>query len=84
MYCIVANDPYILIFIFSELHIGSCTCIRYENTLFGNCVLKCYIVKIILLSFNCFSEYTYGVIIAQVSFFVYNSRGCTFYHFLAD
>ena len=40
---------------FAELHIGSS--ISYENTLFRNCFLKCYIVKIILISFNCFSEY---------------------------
>ena len=40
---------------FSELHIGSS--IRYENPLFGNYFLKCYIVKRILISFNCFSEY---------------------------
>ena len=37
----------------TELHIGSS--IRYENNcLFGNHFLKCYIVKIILISFNCF------------------------------
>ena len=40
---------------FAELHIGSI--IRYENTLFGNYFLKCYIIKRILISFNCFSEY---------------------------
>ena len=42
-------------FYFAELHIGSS--IRYENALFGNYFHKCYIVKIILISFNCFSEY---------------------------
>ena len=41
----------------SELHIGSS--IRYENALHGNYFLNCYIVKIILISFNCFSEYRY-------------------------
>ena len=40
---------------FAELHIGSS--IRYEKTLLGNYFLKCYIVKRILVSFNCFSEY---------------------------
>ena len=57
LYCIVANDSQIVNFIlpFAELHIGSC--IRYENTLLGKYVLKCYIVKIILISFICFSEY---------------------------
>ena len=39
------------------LHFGSC--IWYENILFRNYFLKCYIVKRILISFNCFSEYTY-------------------------
>ena len=39
----------------TELHIGSS--IRCENTLFGYHSLKCYIVKLILISFNCFSEY---------------------------
>ena len=40
---------------FAEMHIGSA--IRNENTLFGNYFLKCFIVKRILISFNCFSEY---------------------------
>ena len=41
---------------FAELHIGSS--IRYENTkMFGNYFLNCYVVKRILISFNCFSEY---------------------------
>ena len=39
----------------AELHISSS--IRYENALYGNYFLNCYIVKIILISFNCFSEY---------------------------
>ena len=38
------------------LHIGSS--IRYENVLNGNYFLICYIVKRILISFDCFSEYT--------------------------
>ena len=40
----------------SELHIDSS--IRYENALYRNCFLNCYIVKRILISFNCFSEYS--------------------------
>ena len=43
-------------FHFAELHI--CSSIRYEYTLFGNYFLKCYIIIRILISFNCFSEYT--------------------------
>ena len=39
----------------SEFHIGSS--IRYENALYGNYFLNCYIVKRILISFKCFSEY---------------------------
>ena len=39
----------------AELHIGSS--IRYLNALYGNYFLNCYIVKRILISFNCFSEY---------------------------
>ena len=31
--------------------------IRYENALYGTYFLNCYIVTIILISFNCFSEY---------------------------
>ena len=41
-----------------ELHISSS--IRYQNALYGNYFLNCYIVKIILISFNCFSEYILG------------------------
>ena len=48
-YCIIANVLHV-----AELHIGSS--IRYETTLFRNPFLKCYIVKIISISFNCFSE----------------------------
>ena len=39
----------------AELHTGSS--IRYQNALYGNYFLNCYIVKRILISFNCFSEY---------------------------
>ena len=39
----------------AELHIGSS--IRYENALYRNYFFNCYIVKRILISFNCFSEY---------------------------
>ena len=38
----------------AELHIGSS--IGYENVLYGNYFLNFYIVKRILISFNCFSE----------------------------
>ena len=41
---------------FGELHSDSS--IKYKLTLFENYIPKCYIVKIILISFNCFSEYT--------------------------
>ena len=41
---------------FAELQIG-CS-IKYKNTLFGNCFLKCNKVKRMLMSFNWFSEYT--------------------------
>ena len=50
-YSIVSNDSMHV----AELHIGSF--IRYEHSLFGNYFLKCYIVKRILISFICFSEY---------------------------
>ena len=39
----------------ADLHISSS--IRYENALYGNYFLHYYIVKRILISFNCFSEY---------------------------
>ena len=39
----------------AELHIGSS--IRYKNAFYRNYFLKCYIVKIIFISFNCFSRY---------------------------
>ena len=39
----------------AELHIGSS--IRCKHTLVGNHFLKCDKFKIILISFNCFSEY---------------------------
>ena len=47
--------PVNVIFHFSELHIG--ISIRYKHTLHGNYFLKCNIIKRILISFNCFSEY---------------------------
>ena len=40
---------------FSELHSGSS--ISYKITFFKKYFLKCYIVKTITISFNCFSEY---------------------------
>ena len=39
----------------AELHIVSS--IRYQNAIYGNYFLNCSIVKRILISFNCFSEY---------------------------
>ena len=39
----------------AEMPIGSS--IRYENASYGNIFLNCYIVNIILISFNYFSEY---------------------------
>ena len=40
---------------FGELH--SNNSINDKNNLFENYIPKCYKVKIILISFNCFSEY---------------------------
>ena len=48
--------PVIFILHSAELHIG--ISIRYENALYGF-FLNCSIVKIIVISFNCFSEYIY-------------------------
>ena len=42
---------------FGELH--SDTNINNKNNLFENNIPKCYNVKRILISFNCFSEYTF-------------------------
>ena len=42
-------------FAFCELHSDSS--LIYKLTLFENYIPKCYIVKRILISFNCFSEY---------------------------
>ena len=42
---------------FCELH--SDNSINDKNNLFENYIPKCYIVKRILISFNCFSEYSY-------------------------
>ena len=55
LYCIVINDPLNFILHSAELQIGSS--IRYENALYGNYFLNCYIVKRILISFYCFSEH---------------------------
>ena len=41
----------------AELHIGGS--IKYENALYGNDFLNRYIIKIILISLHCFSEYSY-------------------------
>ena len=48
---IATNDPYILFCILLNC-IMVILSIRYENALFGNYFLKCYIVKIILISFS--------------------------------
>ena len=45
----------------AELHIGSS--IRYENALYVNYFLDSYIVKRILISFNCFSEYITNILL---------------------
>ena len=45
-----------------NLHFGeshSDNSINDKNNLFENNILKCYKVKIILISFNCFSEHTW-------------------------
>ena len=41
---------------FGELHGDNS--INDKNNLFENCIPKCYKSKRILISFNCFSEYT--------------------------
>ena len=43
-------------FAFGEMH--SDNSINDKNNLFENYIPKCYTVKRILISFNCFSEYT--------------------------
>ena len=45
---------------FDVLYNGSSS--KYKITLFENYFLKCYKVKRILISFNCFSEYIYNII----------------------
>ena len=52
----------------AELHIGSS--IIYENALYGIYFLNWYIVKRMLISFNCFSEYTLQARIPQLSFHI--------------
>ena len=42
---------------FGELH--SDNSINDKNNFFENCIPKCYKVKRILISFNCFSEYIF-------------------------
>ena len=58
---------------FAELHIGSST--RYENTLFGNYFLKCYLVKRILIPFNWLSEYSYPLRRAISVMCIFHMRG---------
>ena len=43
---------------FGELH--SDNSINDKNNLFENYIPKCYKVKIIVISFNCFSEYIFS------------------------
>ena len=58
---------------FGELHSDSS--INDSNTLFENYLPKCYKVKRILISFNCFSEYSIVTVCmiatAVVSVFLY-------------
>ena len=55
---LIARAPFILHF--GELQSDSS--IRYKLTLFENNTPKCYIVKRILVSFNCFSEYSFHIL----------------------
>ena len=52
-------------FHFGELH--SDNSINDKNNLFENYIPKCYRVKIILISFNCFSEYIYLYLVRRKS-----------------
>ena len=61
---------------FGELH--SKSSIRYKLTLFENYIPKCYIVKRISISFNCFSEYTYILTLAY-DWTVILAIRCTYY-----
>ena len=54
-------------FHFGELH--SNNSINDKNNLFENYIPKCYKVKRILISFNCFSEYTYYD--SKLTYFMY-------------
>ena len=56
-YCIVTNEPCISNLHFGELH--SDNFINDKNNLFEIYFRKCYKVNIILISFNCFSEYIF-------------------------
>ena len=51
---VLYRNDLLILFYFAELHISSS--IRYENALYGNNFLNCYIVKLILISFNSFPE----------------------------
>ena len=53
-----------------NLHFGeshSDNSINDKNNLFENYILKCYKIKIILISFNCFSEYITSAFIAYIN-----------------
>ena len=52
---------------FREFHNDSS--IRYKITLFENYIHKCYIVKRIIISFNCFSEYIYIIVVINVTLY---------------
>ena len=67
-YCIVANEPCISNLHFGELH--SDNFINDKNNLFENYFRKCYKVNIILISFNCFSEYTWIWALTQTADFL--------------
>ena len=48
---------------FAELQIGGS--IKNKNALFGKYFLNCKKVKIILVSFNCFSEYIFAMLLMK-------------------
>ena len=60
--------PVIFILHSAELHIGGS--IGYKNALYGNYFLNCYIVKRILISFNCLTEYNYSYL-AKLGFILF-------------
>ena len=58
-----------------NLHFGklySDNSINDKNNMFENYISKCYKVKRILISFNCFSEYTFRHVPGPLSHFTFN------------